>query len=291
MVHSSLTFDVVIPAYNATSTIVEQLEAVRRNDQAALGEVLVVDSLSTDTTADLVTDYVTRWSKVRLVRAPHPGANAARNCGIRAGGSDLILLCDADDVVADDWASNLVHALSEYELVRGRYSLELLNDSDTIVARGSVGSTHPPAPGSVIDGLGGNCGFRRTAWDQLGGLSENHTGSDDVEFFWRAALEGMRVGYADDAIVNYRLRPAYKDLYRQQKSWAANRALLYKEFGATGSIQRRSIAKALRQLAWLVIRLPSSWSKDPSERGAWTRAAASAVGHLEGSARHRVWFP
>ena len=235
------TFDVVIPAHNASDTIIEQLDAVRRNDAAGLAEVVVADSCSTDATPDIVRDYSLGWSKVRLVAVDKPGANTARSAGVRAGSAQLVLMCDADDVVAEGWAEALVTALDELDVVRGRYALELLNDADTIAARGSLASTGPPPDGEPVNGLGGNCGFRRAAWVRLGGLAEHHSGSDDVEFFWRATQAGMMVGYAEDAVVHYRLRAEYDALYRQQRAWALNRPLLFKEFRDTGFIRRRSL--------------------------------------------------
>lgn len=291
MTPTSSTFDVVIPAFNAGSTIVEQLDAVRTNDSVDLLEVLVVDSCSTDTTVKVVAEYSQTWPKVRITSTSRPGANVARNAGIAEGSGEFVLLCDADDVVGKGWAEALVTALVDHDVVRGRYEVNLLNDASTIIARGSIGSTAPPPSGSPIDGLGGNCGFRRTAWDQLGGLSETHTGSDDVEFFWRAALAGLAVGYVDSAVVHYRLRPSYRDLYRQQRSWVANRALLYREFGNAGLIERRTLTAGLKNWGWLLLHLPASRSNDPERRGMWTRSAASAVGHVRGSFRHRVWYP
>lgn len=290
-VPSDCGFDVVIPAHNAAETIGQQLEAIRRNDQPRLREVVVVDSCSVDATAELALSLNSTWGKIRVVHASEPGANAARNAGIAAGLSDLVLLCDADDIVSDDWAEALVSALAEFDAVRGRYSLGLLNDSETIAARGSLSSTQAPDPEAVIDGLGGNCGFRRSVWKELGGLSERHTGSDDVEFFWRAALAGFRTAYVDEAVVHYRLRPGLDSLFRQQRAWAANRALLHKEFGRHGFIRRRRIGAAVKQWGWLIAHLHFARSNDPAERGRWVRASATSVGNLEGSLRHRVWYP
>lgn len=282
---------VVIPAHNAASTLWEQLTALEAQDSDVLDEVVVVDSCSTDSTANLVRRYGEQWPKVRLVVAERPGANVARNTGVAATHSDNILLCDADDVAEIGWIDALLGALEDLDVVRGRYDLQSLNDAATIAARGSVASTVPPEAGRAISGIGGNCGFRRSVWTALGGLLEHHYGSDDAEFFWRAHLAGFRVGYAHDAVVHYRLRPGYRTLYRQQKSWASGRALLYKEFRADGLIERRSTMRALKAWGWLAVHLPDAWSSDAGRRGQWVRTCANSVGNLRGSVRHRVFFP
>ena len=284
------SISVAIPAHNAGCTIIEQLEAIHSQDFDRLDEVIVVDSLSTDDTAAVVRAYSDRWPKVRLVAATRPGANTARNVGVASSTSPAVLLCDADDVVADDWLEPMFQALDEHDVVRGRYALDLLNDAATVAARGSLASTSPPNEGESFGGLGGNCGFRRSVWEALGGLLEHHYGSDDAEFFWRARLAGFDVAYVDASVVNYRLRPGMKPLFQQQMLWASGRAQLYKEFHAAGLVQRRSAAAVLKTWAWLTVHLPDARSKDPAKRGRWVRSAADSVGRVRGSILHRVVY-
>lgn len=282
---------VVVPAHDAADTIVEQLDALRAADHRSLTEVIVVDSCSTDDTAAVVGRYVDRWDKVRLVRAGAPGANVARNAGISECTTDGVLLCDADDAVTSNWIEIMLSRLQHADLVRGRYSLDELNDEATIAARGSVASTREPPSGEPISGVGGNAAIRRSAWEELGGLREHHYGADDAEFFWRAHLAGMTVVYEPEAVVRYRLRPELRALFKQQAAWASSRALLYQEFGSEGFIARRSTSRALRQWGWLLVHVADARSSDPATVGRWTRVAADCWGRVRGSCRHRVFFP
>lgn len=284
------TTSVVIPAYNAADVVGEQLAALRAQDAAWIHEVLVVDSLSTDATADVVRSVAKQWPKVRLVSAERPGANVARNAGIAASSADAVLLCDADDVVAPGWAESLFVALQTHDLVRGRYELTALNSPETIAARGEVASTISPPPHRPLEGLGGSCGFRRSVWFELKGLRSHHYGADDIEFFWRAHQAGHRIQYVEDAVVHYRLREGMRPLFRQQLLWASSRALLLKEFGADGPIARRNLRAGLRAWAWLLVHGKDALSTDPTRRGRWMRAAANAIGRVRGSVKHRVWY-
>jgi glycosyltransferase involved in cell wall biosynthesis len=284
------SISVVIPAHNAAETINEQLGALRDQDVDAIESVVVVDSQSTDDTVAVVEEAARVWPKVRLVRADRPGANVARNRGVRATTSDLVLMCDADDVVDGGWVDAMSAALSEFDVVRGRYALELLNDADSIVARGSVASAVAPTS-PLFGGVGGCCGFRRTAWIRLGGLYDHHYGADDAEFFWRAHEAGLRVGYAEDAVSNYRLRPGYRSLFRQQRVWAESRALLYREFGDTPYMRRRTWKQFVTTWGWIVVHVRDAFVDDPARRGTWVRSTAGAVGRIKGSVRHRVWYP
>ena len=292
MTHDDVSsLSIAIPAHNAGQTIAEQLDAIRAQDAEWLDEVVVVDSMSTDDTVAIVGTYSTHWPKVRLATATRPGANTARNVGVASTNSAAVLLCDADDVVSPNWAATMFAALKRHDVVRGRYTLGLLNDDATIAARGSLASTTPPSGSDPFGGLGGNCGFRRAVWDHLGGLLEHHYGSDDAEFFWRARIAGFDVAYEHESVVNYRLRPGMRALFRQQSQWASGRVLLFKEFHEAGLVQRRSFGAAAKAWAWLVIHLPDAASKDPRRRGRWIRGGAEALGRVRGMRRHRVWFP
>lgn len=288
-VPESLT--VVIPAHDAERWIGQQLAAIRAQDEAWLDEVIVVDSASTDGTAALLRSWESEWDKVRLVTEQRPGGNRARNTGVRATCSAAVLCCDADDVVGCGWLRTLRDALAEHDLVRGRYELERLNDDASIEARGSVASTGAPDPSKPIPGLGGNCGFWTETWHELDGLAEHHYGSDEEEFFLRAHLRGLRIGYVHDAVVHYRLRSSFGDLYRQQRSWSSNRAQLYKEFRESGLVDRRRAWDAAKSWAWLIANAGAARSSDPGRRGRWTRVAAANVGRMRGSVRHRVFYP
>ncbi|WP_028962162.1 glycosyltransferase family 2 protein [Sulfobacillus thermosulfidooxidans] len=85
---------VVIPAYNAESTIVEALESVYQQSHKNL-EVIVVDDGSTDLTRQIIE----RQFPQVILRANHnQGPSQARNTGIDMAHGEWIAFLDADDV-------------------------------------------------------------------------------------------------------------------------------------------------------------------------------------------------
>lgn len=85
---------VVIPAYNAASTLRATLNSVLAQGQA-VSEVVVVDDGSVDDTAAVVS---THFPQVRLVRQANAGVAAARNLGVSVARSDWVAFLDADDL-------------------------------------------------------------------------------------------------------------------------------------------------------------------------------------------------
>src|SRR5947208_2209765 len=109
--HSNTTehpkpLSVVIPARNAATTIGLQLAALAKQDYAGAIEVVVVDNDSDDGTVEVASSFRDRLAGLRVVPARSRRSVAhARNVGFASVANDAVLVCDADDVVDEHWAS------------------------------------------------------------------------------------------------------------------------------------------------------------------------------------------
>jgi glycosyltransferase involved in cell wall biosynthesis len=107
---------VIIPAYNAASTINATLTSVRAQTYRNL-EVLVIDDGSDDDTAAIVGKHAVEDCRVRLITQQNLGVAAARNRGIAEAQADLIAPIDADDVWALTKIEKQVDALTSNDNV------------------------------------------------------------------------------------------------------------------------------------------------------------------------------
>lgn len=92
---------VIVPAYNASSTVVETLESVRVQTHPQF-EIIVIDDGSTDDTAAIVESFTRGDRRIRLVRRPNGGLPSARNAGIAIARGAFIAEVDADDLWQPD---------------------------------------------------------------------------------------------------------------------------------------------------------------------------------------------
>jgi len=88
---------VIVPAFNAESTIDRTLLSVRAQTHADL-EIIVVDDGSTDATRTRILQHIEQDSRVRLISQPNAGVAAARNRGIGESRADYVAPVDADDL-------------------------------------------------------------------------------------------------------------------------------------------------------------------------------------------------
>src|ERR1043166_3162435 len=92
----AITFSVIIPAYNASATIVASIESCL-NQTLPPYEVIVVDDASTDDTVAVVRNRF--GDRVKLIILAHnSGPAAARNAGLAVAIGPHIAFQDADDI-------------------------------------------------------------------------------------------------------------------------------------------------------------------------------------------------
>ena len=95
---SAADVTVIIPAYEAETTIARALDSVFA--QTALpAEIIVIDDGSQDRTWEVVGAYESKESpcEIRLIEQKNLGAGAARNQGLVASRTTLVAFLDADD--------------------------------------------------------------------------------------------------------------------------------------------------------------------------------------------------
>lgn len=209
---------VVIPCFNASKTIGLQLEALRQQIDAPQFEVVLVDNASQDDLPSAVKgfhpspDYLTRIVEANDFK----GSSYARNVGISACRAEIILFCDADDVVSRTWVRNGFLSTQHSDLWSGE-SILLPEGSFALGAQSVLDSFdgHPPdweppadkqdVPFPIL--MGGNFGATRRTLLELRGFDQAfaHFG-DDNELAFRARQAGHRIPVAETARLAYRGR-------------------------------------------------------------------------------------
>jgi glycosyltransferase involved in cell wall biosynthesis len=229
---------VVLPAHDAATVIGDQLAALTRQVGVdPLQIVVVLDGCSDDTRGVVERNRPPFGERLVVVELPMSrGAAAARNAGVMAAAGDLLLFCDADDVVDPSWAAAMVTALADADVVGGR--LDVRRDGaptwaiEALYERTAGGASH------TLDGRYGyapsSClGCRRTAFEAVGGFDERFTGAggEDADFGFRVQASGHTFGRAPDAVVSYTPRTRFADIARQRVRYARGTARFHAHHG------------------------------------------------------------
>lgn len=107
---SKPAISVVLTCFNEQHNIGPCIASLLAQDYAGPFEIVVADGGSSDGTADIIRDYVTQDSRVRLIIEPKKGTAAGRNAALVNCSYNLAALIDADCEAPEDWLSILVEA-------------------------------------------------------------------------------------------------------------------------------------------------------------------------------------
>ncbi len=137
-----------------------------------------------------------------------------RNRGAAEARGEVLAFCDADDRVHPGWLDALLDALDHHDAVGGHLVDVTADDHPTAV--------RPPAtPGSLPTFLGvpyivtASLALRRDDLEMVGGFDEDLVRCEDIALSWALLARGQRLGYAPEALVDYRHRPGLATFVRQ----------------------------------------------------------------------------
>jgi glycosyltransferase involved in cell wall biosynthesis len=158
--------DVIIPAYNAETTIAETINSALSQDYSGEFGITVVDDGSTDGTVDVLDGYLgsLNYPPVSLVVNKNQGVASARNQGARYTFGEAILFLDADDKIAPNYLSETVPLL-KYKAMGGVVSTGMTYFGG--IDDGKY--TAPYLPTASRNGLPTCSLIRRKAFESVGG--------------------------------------------------------------------------------------------------------------------------
>jgi N-acetylglucosaminyl-diphospho-decaprenol L-rhamnosyltransferase len=206
------SIDVVLPAYNRwdlTSSCLRHLAA-----QTVPHRVIVVDNGSTDETR---AELHRGWPEVQVVELEHnhPFTHAV-NLGVAAGAAEQVVLLNNDVDLRPNCLEQLVAPL-EHDPGVGSVAAVLLTPDERAID--SVGVTtdvtlagfprqqglapeHAGDRDPLLTGPEGTtAAYRRTAWEQVGGLDETiHAYMEILDLAWRLRQAGWASRCAPEAI-------------------------------------------------------------------------------------------
>ncbi len=195
---SSPQLSVVVPAYNHAPVLRHTLAHLTAQtlDLDAY-EIVVVDDGSTDETPEVIASAASDRARVRGIRLdPNRGRSAARNAGIRAAGSTLIVFIDGDVLVKREFlARHLEMHRSARRPAVGRGPVATI-PSPEIPSRAPL-IRHSPAYLSTA-----NASVPRQALFEAGLFDEGFRayGWEDFDLGLRLKARGLPRVYSHDAV-------------------------------------------------------------------------------------------
>ncbi len=129
----------VIPVYNGSAYISEAIKSCLDSSNKKI-EVVVVDDFSTDATVRIVEKMAEADDRVKLIRhGVNMGRSAARNTGIVATSSEILMMLDHDDIALPNRASATIKAFKNNEEIDIVYSqFQIIDELGNVQAKVNV---------------------------------------------------------------------------------------------------------------------------------------------------------
>lgn len=196
---------VVIPAFNAESTIAATLDSLRAQSMTRW-EAIVVDDGSTDATAAVVERYVAADPRITLRRQANAGKSVARNVAIAGASHPWLLSLDADDTIHPTTLARVRDALlSDATLDAVHYGWAVVDAAGRFLVEERC-----EAEGDLFDVFACRCAFpihacvvRRSLVEAIGGFDPAMRNGEDWPVWQRIARRGARFGRIPETLAFY----------------------------------------------------------------------------------------
>jgi glycosyltransferase involved in cell wall biosynthesis len=202
---------IVLPAYNAASTVIQTLRSALAQTYPDL-EVIVVDDGSTDGTAEVAAGISD--TRVRVLSVDNGGVSRARNIGIAQALGSYIAFLDADDIWRPEKLERQLAALDAHPdagfCVTGGEWIGRLNEPLAARQAPIVDSPDPTEAlllHSMVVGYISSGLVRRTVLDQVGQFDPELSQTADWDLWLRLSL-ATTFAVIREPLMQYRIHPA-----------------------------------------------------------------------------------
>lgn len=226
-------FSILIPAYNAESTLAATLESVAAQNFTDW-EVVLVDDGSTDSTRAIAERFAGSDPRYRVISQANRGSGGAYNTAVLNARADFMVMLSADDLLLpthlEEYARFIDANPGAHVITSNGYYLY----PDGTRERVDPGVEWTDATTCTLDDLLGACFFgvgavfHRDVYTVVGGFREDMY-AEDYLFWLFASAHGFNHRYLDKPLAVHRREPSQKSdnalLMRQTDAEAVEEVL------------------------------------------------------------------
>lgn len=196
---------IVVTVKNEASNLIELFSGLRGQDKPF--EVVLVDSESTDSTADVVKQFGEELQIRHIIKKSTRGEG--RNIGVQNATYRSVVFIDGDVTVSPDLISSYRKLFGDgFELIAG----EVVSSG---VEKFKLGRVELIYEGFEITRPSANLGYNKELFQRIGGFDPGFITAEDIDLNLRAIRAGARHAICSQCIVFNKTRSNYGEFTRQ----------------------------------------------------------------------------
>lgn len=107
---------VIVPVYNAESTVEKCVASITAQDLRDI-EIILVDDGSADNSFKICSRLAEQDNRIKVIRIENSGPATARNIGIDTAAGEFVTFCDSDDYISNGTLSYMYTKISMYDVL------------------------------------------------------------------------------------------------------------------------------------------------------------------------------
>ena len=231
-----MRISVAIPLRNEANNVAELLRRLLAQTRPP-DEILIADGGSTDSTPDIVSDFIAKGAAVKLIRAGEAFPGRGRNVAAAEATGDWLAFIDGGIEPALNWLEALAAKAESdgtIDVVYGAW--EPLTDSFFAECAAITYVPPPTARNGVVTRprFIASSLMKRSVWRSVGGFPEDLRSGEDLLFMDRIERAGFNSVFEPRGLVRWHLRPTLTSTFKRFVVYARNniRAGLWRQWQA-----------------------------------------------------------
>lgn len=123
---------IIVPVYNTEKYLKKCLDSILNQSYGDF-EVIIVNDGSTDSSQNIIDEYVKSDTRIKSYIKPNGGLSDARNFGITKVTGEYILFLDSDDYIEKDLLINLNNIITDEDIVS--FNIRLVDENYDEISR------------------------------------------------------------------------------------------------------------------------------------------------------------
>lgn len=205
-----MKFSIIVPIYNVEAYLDDCLTSLQAQNHTDF-EVICVNDGSTDSSREVLSEWKSKFPKMKVIDRKNGGLSAARNTGLDAAIGDYVVFVDSDDWVEQTMLKRLAEEINGEDMICFACRKSDSGATDSFVLEQTDGWNyynhhaleHHEVPFVCV---WQRC-YRREFLLENGIRFREGILHEDNEFTPRACLKANSIKVIPDILYNYRVRP------------------------------------------------------------------------------------